>query len=159
MTSSAVGPNSDPRVKITYSKVHGVACYDLPYIHDKRGNLTVGEFERPLPFLPKRYFITFDIPTETTRGEHAHRQCHQFLTCVRGRCTVLVDDGHQREEFVLDRPTLGIYVPPMVWAAEYGHSFDSTLMVFASHYYDSEDYIREYSEFQQATLRPSSQVP
>jgi len=147
MSSPLPAPASDPRVKITHSKVRGVACYDLPYINDSRGNLTVGEFERPLPFLPKRYFITFDIPSETTRGEHAHKECHQYLTCVRGHCTVLVDDGYEKEEFVLDRPTLGIYVPPMVWAAEFGHSFDSTLMVFASHHYDGEDYVRNYDDF------------
>lgn len=134
-------------VVITPARVKGVSTYVVPYIHDARGNLTVGEFGRPLPFLPKRYFITFDIPSETTRGEHAHRECHQFLLCVRGRCTVLVDDGHEKQEFVLDRPTFGIHVPPMVWAAEYGHSPDSTLMVFASHYYDPDDYVRDYDEF------------
>ncbi len=140
-------------VKIEHSSVNGVATYDLPYIHDARGNLTVGEFERPLPFLPKRYFITFEIPTATTRGEHAHRECQQFLICVRGQCTVLVDDGYAKQEFILNRPTLGVYVPPLVWAAEYGHSADSTLMVFASHYYDPADYIRDYDEFLQLVKR------
>jgi hypothetical protein len=59
----------------------------------------------------------------------------------------MVDDGQHREEFLLDRPTFGVYVPPMVWAAEYKHTPDSTLLVFASHYYDPGDYIREYGEF------------
>jgi dTDP-4-dehydrorhamnose 3,5-epimerase-like enzyme len=129
------------------SRVLGVRCYELPFINDPRGNLTVGEFERTLPFQPRRYFITFDVPNARIRGEHAHRTCEQFLICVRGSCAVVVDDGRQREEILLDRPTLGVHVPPMIWATEYKHSSDSTLMVFASHYYDPGDYIRNYSDF------------
>ena len=127
--------------------VRGVTLHELPFITDPRGNLTVGEFERTVPFRPKRYFITFDVPNERIRGEHAHRACHQFLVCVRGSCAVVVDDGLRREEHLLDRPTLGIHVPPMIWATEYKHSADSTLMVFASDFYDPEDYIRDYREF------------
>lgn len=129
------------------SKVRGVRSYHLPFISDPRGNLTVGEFERTLPFTPKRYFITFDVPSAKLRGEHAHRKCEQFLVCVRGSCAVVVDDGTHREEFLLDRPTFGVYVPAMIWATEYKHSPDSTLMVFSSEYYDPDDYIRDYDEF------------
>lgn len=132
---------------ITESKVSGVRAYHLPFISDPRGNLTVGEFERTLPFIPKRYFITFDVPNAKLRGEHAHKKCEQFLVCVRGSCAVVVDDGTHREEFLLDRPTFGVHVPAMIWATEYKHSPDSTLMVFTSDYYDPEDYIRDYQEF------------
>jgi acetyltransferase-like isoleucine patch superfamily enzyme/dTDP-4-dehydrorhamnose 3,5-epimerase-like enzyme len=128
-------------------RVRGVRLFELPFISDPRGNLTVGEFEKTIPFRPLRYFITFDVPNARIRGEHAHRECEQFLICVRGSCAVVVDDGQQREEILLDRPTLGIYVPPMIWATEYKHTSDSTLMVFASEYYDPEDYIRNYAEF------------
>jgi UDP-2-acetamido-3-amino-2,3-dideoxy-glucuronate N-acetyltransferase len=134
-------------VHIMDSKVQGVRAYQLPFINDPRGNLTVGEFGRTLPFVPLRYFVTFDIPNAELRGEHAHHQCEQFLICVRGSCAVVVDDGVQREEFLLDRPTFGVYVPPRVWATEYKHSPDSTLMVFASHHYDPDDYIRDYGAF------------
>lgn len=131
----------------TTSRVRGVRRYAIPLIADPRGNLSVGEFERTLPFRPKRYFIIFDVPSEHLRGEHAHRQCDQFLVCVRGSCAVVVDDGTNREEFILDGPTVGLHVPPMVWATEYKHSADSTLLVFASEYYDPDDYIRDYREF------------
>jgi acetyltransferase-like isoleucine patch superfamily enzyme/dTDP-4-dehydrorhamnose 3,5-epimerase-like enzyme len=138
---------SSALVQATESKVRGVKIYELPLIRDPRGNLTVGEFERTLPFVPKRYFMTFDVPSVDLRGEHAHRTCHQFLLCVRGSCAVVVDDGLNREEFLLDRPTVGVHVPPMVWATEYKHSQDSTLLVFASEYYDPADYIRDYQIF------------
>jgi len=145
-----VPKHSNGRVETIPSKVKGVRALQLPFISDPRGNLTVGEFGRSLPFVPKRYFITFDVPNSSIRGEHAHRVCEQFLICVKGSCAVVVDDGSQREEFALDRPTFGVYVPPMVWATEYKHSQDSTLLVFASHYYDPADYIRNYHEFLQA---------
>jgi len=128
--------------------VRGVRVYEMRHVRDDaRGNLTAVEFERDLPFLPRRYFVTFQIPSRQTRGEHAHRECAQFLSCVRGSCRVALDDGMNREVFSLDRPTLGLYVPPMVWASEFGHSPDSALMVFASHPYEPEDYIRDYDEF------------
>lgn len=82
-----------------------------------------------------------------TRGEHAHRECHQFLICVRGSCAVVADDGTNRQEFLLDRPDIGIHLPPKVWGIQYKYSPDATLLVFASHYYESKDYIRDYSEF------------
>lgn len=146
-TQASAEARSDGPVQVIPSKVKGVRAYQLPFITDPRGNLTVGEFERHLPFSPKRYFVTFDVPNATVRGEHAHRECAQFLICLHGSCAVMVDDGQHREEFLLDRPTFGVHVPPMVWAAEYKHTSDSTLLVFASHHYDPADYIREYSDF------------
>lgn len=120
---------------------------DLPIINDARGNLTVGEFERHIPFSPKRYFMVYQVPLIDSRGEHAHRKCHQFLICARGRITVVGDDGAHRGEHVLDRPNLGFYMPPMTWGAQYNYSPDAVLLVFASHYYDAADYIRDYDEF------------
>ena len=140
--------HSQPIVRITESRVIGVRLYSLRTVIDaKRGNLAVCEFGPELPFTPKRYYLTYDIPSETTRGEHAHRQCHQFLTSVRGHCSVIVDDGDDREEFLLDDPTIALYIPPMVWVTACKHSHDSALMVFASHHYDDADHIRSYDEF------------
>lgn len=129
------------------TNVRGVTVHRFPRIADIRGNLTVGEFERTVPFAVKRYFMVFDVPSIETRGEHAHRECHQFLICVRGSCAVVADDGVNRQEFILDRPELGIYLPPMVWGIQYKYSPDAVLMVFTSHFYDDADYIRDYAEF------------
>lgn len=141
------GPLNDEPIKD--SSVRGVRLHRMPRIVDIRGNLTVGEFDRNIPFQPKRYFIVFDVPSMETRGEHAHRECHQFLICVRGSCAVVADDGAHRQEFLLDRPDVGIHLPPMVWGIQYKYSADAVLMVYASHYYDNADYIRNYSEFRQ----------
>lgn len=129
------------------TNVRGVTTHKFPLIPDIRGSLTVGEFEQHIPFLPKRYFMVFDVPSKETRGEHAHRVCHQFLICVRGSCAVLADDGVNRTEVLLDAPDKGIYLPPMIWGVQYKYSADAVLLVFASHHYDAPDYIRNYSEF------------
>lgn len=114
---------------------------------DLRGSLSVGEFERDLPFPPVRYFLVFGVPSRETRGEHAHRVCHQFLVCVHGSVRVLADDGRQRREFLLDSPASGLHLPPMTWGTQYQYSPDAVLLVFASHPYDAGDYIREYDDF------------
>lgn len=116
-------------------------------VADARGALTVGEVPAELPFEPKRYFLVFDVPSSELRGEHAHKECHQFLICAHGSCRVLLDDGTSRCEVVLDRPELGIHMPPRVWGTQYRYSKDAVLLVFASHGYDPDDYIRNYDEF------------
>ena len=131
------------------TQVAGVTLHRMPRVTDIRGSLTVGEFDRSIPFAVKRYFMVFDVPSMETRGEHAHRECHQFLICVRGSCAVVADDGKNRQEFLLDRPDVGVHLPPMVWGIQYKYSPDAVLLVYASHYYDSSDYIRNYAEFRQ----------
>lgn len=132
---------------INATNVKGVTVHKFPLIPDMRGSLSVGEFERQIPFSPKRYFMVFDVPSKETRGEHAHRECEQFLICARGSCAVLMDDGVNRTEILLSSPDEGVYLPPMTWGVQYKYSPDALLLVFASHYYDSADYIRDYSEF------------
>ncbi len=127
--------------------VKGVKLTELPCVQDLRGSLTFAEINQPLPFTPQRYFMVFSVPSVDVRGEHAHRQCHQFLVCVKGSCAVVVDDGQNRAEIMLDQPNLGLYVPPMIWATEYKYSEDAILLVLASEIYKAEDYIRDYDQF------------
>jgi hypothetical protein len=127
--------------------VKGVELFRFPVIEDLRGNLTVGEFETQIPFVPLRYFMVFGVPGREVRGEHAHRECHQFLICASGSCTVMADDGAKRVETILDSPGKAIHLPPMTWGVQYKYSADAVLLVFASHHYDSGDYIRDYEEF------------
>ena len=130
------------------TRVKNVTLHTFPIIDDLRGSLSVGEFEKHIPFSPKRYFLVFDVGSAEIRGEHAHKSCHQFLICIRGACSVVVDDGQHREEFRLSSPNQGLYLPPMVWGIQYDYTPDAMLLVFASHYYDASDYIRDYSEYQ-----------
>ena len=125
----------------------GFKLIQLSNIIDQRGNLTAGEFGKSIPFEVKRYFMVYQVPLVEVRGEHAHRECHQLLVCARGRISVAADDGRTRDEFILDRPDIGLHLPPMTWGVQYKYSPDAVLLVFASHYYDADDYIRDYDEF------------
>jgi len=125
----------------------GVQLYELPLVEDMRGNLSMCEFGRTVPFTPRRYFLVFDVPSSKMRGAHAHKECHQFLVCVKGSCELVTDDGMCVKEFVLDRPTKGLYLPPMTWGVQQKYSADAMLLVFASDYYDAGDYVRDYDQF------------
>jgi UDP-2-acetamido-3-amino-2,3-dideoxy-glucuronate N-acetyltransferase len=129
------------------TRVDGVILRRLPVAPDLRGALSFGEVTRHIPFEIKRYFLVFDVSSEQVRGEHAHRTLHQFLICVHGRCCVVADDSVNGQEFVLDSPTVGLYIPPMTWAVQYKYSRDGVLLAFTSDLYDPADYIRDYEEF------------
>ncbi len=136
------------------SKVKGVTFYDMPIIPDLRGNLSVGEIEKNLPFAPQRYFVVSGVPNREVRGEHAHKTLHQFLVCLQGDCSLVVDDGREREELLLNSPALGIHVAPLVWGIQYKFSRDAILLVLASAKYNPDDYIRDYDEFERLVARP-----
>ena len=129
------------------ANVPGVCSYNLPIIDDLRGSLTFAEVGEFLPFEAKRYFIIYDVKSHEIRGEHAHRSLHQFLVCVKGTCSVVVDNGVNREEYELDSPGKAVYIPPMIWGIQYKYSSDAVLMVLASAEYDANSYVRDYDEF------------
>ncbi len=127
--------------------VPGATVHHLPLILDMRGNLAVTEFDKHLPFAPKRCFLVFGVPSQRVRGEHAHKTLHQFLVCVKGSCSIMVDDGEHRDEIVLDKPNLGVHITPLTWATQFRYSKEAVLLVFASENYDPDDYIRDYDEY------------
>jgi UDP-2-acetamido-3-amino-2,3-dideoxy-glucuronate N-acetyltransferase len=127
--------------------VRGVALHRLPQVDDLRGNLTFAEVGRQVPFEVMRYFLVYGVASKHIRGEHAHRELEQFLVCVHGSCHVVADDGANRQEFVLDSPSLGLHIGSMVWATQYKYSEDGVLLVLASAWYDPESYIRDYAQF------------
>ncbi|MFG6433907.1 WxcM-like domain-containing protein [Roseateles sp. LYH14W] len=128
-------------------QVPGAALVKLPKVIDMRGSLTVGQIDAQLPFTPERFFLVYDVPSREVRGEHAHKACHQFLVCVKGSLSVVLDDGQLRDEVLLDSPLLGLHIPPMVWGIQYRFSADAVLLVLASDPYDAADYIRSYDDY------------
>jgi UDP-2-acetamido-3-amino-2,3-dideoxy-glucuronate N-acetyltransferase len=144
-----------PQVGIADLGVGGCKMHRLPFIQDMRGALSVVEFEKNLPFVPQRCFWVFDVPSREVRGEHAHKQLHQFLICMHGSLSVVVDDGAQRREVTLDRPDLGLHIPPGVWGTQYRYSPDAVLVVFASAPYSAGDYVRSYDEFVASYGKPA----
>jgi dTDP-4-dehydrorhamnose 3,5-epimerase-like enzyme len=145
---SPVGPiRAEARARPAPLRTAGPVLLDVPKITDLRGALSYAEVGAQLPFVPKRFFVVYDVPSTEVRGEHAHKQLEEFLVCVKGSCNVMVDDGSVREEVTLDSPSLGLYIPPRIWRVHYKYSADSVLLVLASHIYDADDYIRDYGDF------------
>jgi acetyltransferase-like isoleucine patch superfamily enzyme len=144
---SPAAPAAAPATGAVELGVRGVTLERRPVIRDMRGNLTAREVGQGLPFEPRRYFIVHDVPSKEVRGEHAHRQLHQVLVCIKGSVAVLVDDGLQRQEVTLDTPELALHVPPMIWCVQYRYTPDAALLVLASDPYDADDYIRDYEQF------------
>jgi dTDP-4-dehydrorhamnose 3,5-epimerase-like enzyme len=127
--------------------IAGAELYELPRISDARGHLSFAELDQSLPFPVLRYFLVFGVPSREVRGEHAHRTLGQFLVCVHGSCSVRLFDGDASEEILLNRPDLGLHIPPMVWTTEYKYSPDAVLLVLASDLYRDDDYIRDLDQY------------
>jgi UDP-2-acetamido-3-amino-2,3-dideoxy-glucuronate N-acetyltransferase len=129
--------------------VGAVKLYQWAVHKDLRGSLSVASFCDVVPFQPSRFFMVYNVPGKDVRGAHGHRTCEQFLVCVTGSVDVVVDDGQQSRQVRLDKPNLGIYLPALIWSVQYKHSSDAVVLAFASEPYDPNEYIREYSEFQE----------
>ena len=119
----------------------------LPQLGDRSGHITAINNSQEIPFDIKRVFYLYDIPGGESRGAHAHKACHQFLVAASGAYEVLLDDGKTKRQVMLNRPNMGLHIPPGIWASEINFSSGSICLVLASHVYDEKDYIRDYNQF------------
>lgn len=124
-----------------------VTKYKLQQHGDERGHLVAFEEKKDVPFGVKRVYYMFDTKPGVVRGMHAHKSLEQLLVCVHGSVKILLDDGYDKETIVLDNPYEGLYVSNNMWREMSEFSEGAVLMVFASEYYDEDDYIRDYDEF------------
>lgn len=114
---------------------------------DRKGNLTVVENGKTLPFDVKRVYYLYDIPGGESRGAHAHKDLEQLIIAASGSFTVTLDDGKCKRSFFLNRPYQGLYVKPGIWRDLDDFSAGAVCMVLASDVYKAEDYIRSYDDF------------
>lgn len=119
----------------------------LPKIVDPRGNLTVVENERHIPFSIKRIFYVYEVPRNALRAGHALKSCNQILIAVSGSFDVLVDDGEDKKIFHLNRSHKALLIPAIIWREMFNFSKGAVCLVLASEYYDPNDYYREYREY------------
>jgi carbonic anhydrase/acetyltransferase-like protein (isoleucine patch superfamily)/dTDP-4-dehydrorhamnose 3,5-epimerase-like enzyme len=132
--------------EVTPTSVPGVTLHPFRRARDLRGSLAALELSE-LPFVPRRLFAVYDVPSESVRGAHAHRSCAQLLVCVSGALSCVADDGTNRQGFRLASPDVGVLIPPLVWGMQYRYTHDAVLIVLAELPYDPDDYIRDYEEF------------
>lgn len=130
------------------SSVYDCSVIELNcYSSDRRGNMSVVENGKSLPFDIRRVYYLYDVPGGVERGGHAHRSLYQLIIAVSGSFSVTLDDGHLKRTILLNRPYKGLLIVPGLWRTIEDFSSGAVCMVLASSEYDEEDYIRDYSSF------------
>lgn len=130
------------------STVYECTIIELDKHHsDRKGNISVVENSKEIPFEVKRAYYLYDVPSGESRGGHAHKELSQLIIAASGSFTVTLDDGRVKRTFTLNRPYQGLYIVPGIWRTLDDFSSGAVCLVLASHGYDTKDYIRNYGEF------------
>ncbi|WP_195653418.1 sugar 3,4-ketoisomerase [Bacteroides cellulosilyticus] len=129
------------------SCVYDCTMIELDKHHHEKGNISVVENDRTIPFEVKRIYYLYDVPGGESRGGHAHKELSQLIVAVSGSFTVTLDDGKVKRTFLLNRPYQGLYVVSGIWRTLDDFSSGAVCLVLASHIYDVNDYIRVYDNF------------
>lgn len=125
---------------------------NLPKILDARGNLSVIEEKKQIPFEIERTYWIYDVPGGEVRGGHAYRKNEEFIVALSGSFDVILDDGSDRKVFSLNRSYYGLYVPNGIWRQMINFSTNSVAMILASTKFDLSDYIYNYSLFKDQVI-------
>lgn len=120
---------------------------NLHKVVDPRGNLTVAENGRDIPFNVSRVYWVYDVPSGESRGGHAHKHCREFIIAVSGSFTVTLDNGKDKKTFLLNHPYQGLFVNTNVWRTLDDFSSGAVCLVLAEDPFDEDDYIREYQDY------------
>lgn len=130
------------------SSVYDCTLIELDKHHsDEKGNITVVENLKTVPFEVNRIYFLYDVPGGGSRGAHAHKELKQLIVAASGSFDVTLDDGNVKRTFTLNRPYQGLLVVPGIWRDLNNFSSGSVCMVLASDKYDELDYIRNYNSF------------
>jgi hypothetical protein len=124
---------------------------ELPERSDDRGSLVFGQEGGLIPFPIKRFFAIYGVAEDASRGAHAHREQHQFLVMLTGQARVTIKNGCDTTQLSLDRPTLALHAPPMLWLELDGFSREACCLVLTSDVYRESDYIRDWETFSRLT--------
>lgn len=124
-----------------------VNIIEFKTLGDDRGSLVSLEQNKNIPFEVKRIYYIFGTKEGVSRGFHAHKNLQQVAICVKGSCRFVLDDGHNKDEIILDNPNIGLHINSFMWREMHDFSEDCVLVVLASELYDESDYIRNYNDF------------
>ena len=128
-------------------KTESAQIIELPKILDKRGNLSIIEEFKNIPFKIERTYWIYDVPGGELRGGHAYRENEEFIVALSGSFDVVLDDGNNKKVFSLNRSYYGLYVPKGLWREMNNFSTNSLALILSSTVYEEKDYIRDYNEF------------
>jgi len=131
---------------MNYNNLEDLELLDIPTIADTRGNLAVIEKDI-LPYQVKRVYYLFDVPSDSFRGGHAHKEQLEFLIALSGSFTVTIDNGKSKKSFLLNKPNKGLLLPTGIWRELEDFSSGAICLVLSSGEFDEGDYIRNYQDF------------
>lgn len=127
---------------------NSIQIIQLPKFLDKRGNLSVIEECKNIPFKIERTYWIYDVPGGEARGGHAYKENEEFIVALSGSFDVILDNGKERKTYSLNRSYYGLYVPKGIWREMKNFSTNSLALILASTLYDDRDYIYDYEEFE-----------
>ena len=128
-------------------KVSDCKILDLPKIADGRGNLSIIEQFKQIPFKIKRTYWIYDVPGGCERGGHAYRRNSEFIVALSGSFDVVINDGKEEKSFHLNRSYMGLLVPKGLWRVMNNFSTNSLALILADTDYSFDDYIMNYEDF------------
>ncbi|MDG1329913.1 MAG: FdtA/QdtA family cupin domain-containing protein [Flavobacteriaceae bacterium] len=131
---------------MNYNNLDEIELLDIPTINDARGNLAVIEKDI-LPYPIKRVYYLFDVPSDSFRGGHAHKEQLEFLIALSGSFTVTLDNGRSKKSFLLNKPNKGLLLPTGIWRELEDFSSGAICLVLSSGEFEEDDYIRDYKSF------------
>ena len=120
---------------------------ELPKVIDRRGNLSIIEENKNIPFKIERTYWIYDVPGGEKRGGHAYKENEEFIVALSGSFDVILDNGTERKVYSLNRSYYGLYIPKGWWREMENFSTNSLALEFASTKYNPNDYIRDYDEY------------
>lgn len=129
------------------TKINECNLLRLKSVLEPRGNLTFIEGDLDIPFQIKRIYYVYGVPRNGSRGGHAHRDLEQLMIALSGSFNIAVDDGKEKKVITLSSPSLGLYIPKMIWSEMSDFSDSAVFLVLASDHYNESEYIRNYDEF------------
>lgn len=120
---------------------------ELNKIQDPRGNLTFIENQNQIPFSIERIHWIYNVPSGYERSGQAFKSTSEFIIALSGSFDLIIKKENKVSSYTLSRPNFGILLPPLTWTELINFSSNSVVLVLASQVYLSEDYLRDFNNY------------
>jgi len=141
---AAVIHSDDVRVQLN---LMGIKEIEIQSFIDNRGYLGVLSGISGIPFEAKRLFFLKNVPPGQVRGQHAHKQCRQFVVPLSGDCLLKAERGGRTVSLHTCEAPSGLIFPEFTWLEISNFTSDCVLLVLADMEYDEADYLSDYEDF------------